>query len=313
MPNSTELPLIEKFSLSNSTLLEKIPQAVVRAVDGANPREVISKNYPYRSKLSRRDYEREKRRLQIELVKMQNWMLAAGKKLVIVFEGRDAAGKGGTIKRFMEHLNPRHARVVALTKPTEIERGQWYFQRYISQLPTEGHIAFFDRSWYNRAGVERVMGFCTPNEYTAFMRQAPEFERMLIESDTRLIKFWFSVSREEQLRRFVARAHDPLKQWKLSEMDFESLPRWDDYTVAKESMFYSTDTEHAPWVVIRSDDKKRARINALRYVLTTTNYAGKDPSNLEPIDPLIIGSAQSIYEDDEVIQREKLRRRRGSA
>ncbi len=313
MPESAEMSLIEKFRLDNPLLEENIPQRVVRAVADAKPRELVSKNYPYRTKLSRSDYEEQKHRLQIELVKMQNWMLATGEKLVILFEGRDAAGKGGTIKRFMEHLNPRHARVVALTKPTDTERGQWYFQRYVQELPTEGNIAFFDRSWYNRAGVERVMGFCTPGEYTEFMRQVPEFEHMLIESGTRLVKFWFSVSREEQLKRFVARARDPLKQWKLSEMDFASLPRWKDYTIAKESMFYSTDTDIAPWMVIRSDDKKRARINAMRYVLTTTDYDGKDPSNLDPIDPLIIGRAENIYEDDEVIQREKIRRRKAKS
>ncbi|MGE0072511.1 MAG: polyphosphate kinase 2, partial [Thiomonas sp.] len=222
--------------------------------------------YPYKYKMLRRDYEREKFVLQTELLKLQAWVKETRQRLIILFEGRDAAGKGGTIKRFMEHLNPRGARVVALEKPSEIERGQWYFQRYVQHLPTAGEIVLFDRSWYNRAGVERVMGFCTPAEYNEFLRQAPEFERNLVRSGIHLIKFWFSVSREEQRRRFKERQVHPLKQWKLSPIDMASLDKWDEYTRAKEAMFFHTDTADSPWTVVKSDDKKRARLNAMRYV-----------------------------------------------
>ena len=208
-----------------------------------------------------------------------------------------------TILRFNENLNPRGARVAALAKTSEQERGQWYFQRYINRLPTRGEIVFFDRSWYNRAGVEHVMGFCTPPEYLEFMRQAPEFERMMVRSGIRLFKFWFSVSRAEQLRRFKGRAKDPLKQWKLSPMDVESLSRWDEYTAAKESMLFYTDTADAPWTIIRSDDKKRARLNAMRHVLNSIPYAGKDESVVQPPVPKILGSAKSIYENSEADSR----------
>jgi polyphosphate kinase len=218
---------------------------------------------------------------------------------VLIFEGRDAAGKGGTIKRFTEHLNPRGARVVALEKPTERERSQWYFQRYVDYLPSGGEIVLFDRSWYNRAGVERVMGFCTPEEYLEFMREAPELERMLVRSDTRLIKFWFSVSRSEQRTRFARRQTDPVKQWKLSPMDVASLDKWDDYTEAKESMFFYTDTADAPWTVIKSNDKKRARIAALRFVLHTLDYADKDEKVVGAPDPLIVGPAAQVFESGE--------------
>ncbi len=214
-----------------------------------------SGGYPYKSLMSRKNYEKQKYRLQVELLKLQSWVKKTGQKIVILFEGRDAAGKGGTIKRFMEHLNPRGARVVALEKPSEVERGQWYFQRYVEHLPTSGEIVLFDRSWYNRAGVERVMGFCSNDEYTEFMRQAPEFERNLVRSGTILVKFWFSVSREEQRRRFKERESHPLKQWKLSPIDKASLDKWDDYTRAKEAMFFHTDTTDSPWTVIKSDCK----------------------------------------------------------
>lgn len=211
--------------------------------------------YPYKNLLSRRNYEIQKYQLQVELLKLQAWVKETGQRVVILFEGRDAAGKGGTIKRLMEHLNPRGARVVALEKPSEVERGQWYFQRYISQLPTAGEIVMFDRSWYNRAGVERVMGFCNNEEYLEFMRQAPDFERNLVRSGIHLIKFWFSVSRSEQRRRFKEREAHPLKQWKLSPIDLASLDKWDDYTKAKEAMFFHTDTADSPWTVIKSDCK----------------------------------------------------------
>lgn len=247
--------------------------------------------YPYRNLMSRRAYERQKYRLQVELLKLQAWVRETGQRVIILFEGRDAAGKGGAIKRFMEHMNPRGARVVALEKPTEFERGQWYFQRYVQHLPSAGEIVLFDRSWYNRAGVERVMSFCTPDEYAEFMQQVPEFERQLIRSGTHLIKFWFSVSRAEQRRRFKERKVHPLKQWKLSPVDLASLNKWDDYTLAKEAMFSQTDTADAPWTVIRSDCKKRARLNAMRYVLHKLPYASRDTEAIGPVDPLLVSRA----------------------
>ena len=245
--------------------------------------------YPYRNLMGRRPYEQQKYRLQVELLKLQAWARETGQKVVILFEGRDAAGKGGTIKRFMEHMNPRGARVVALDKPTDAERGEWYFQRYVQHLPTAGEIVLFDRSWYNRAGVERVMGFCSDDEYREFMRQAPEFERQLIRSGIHLVKFWFSVSRHEQQRRFAERQSHPLKQWKLSPIDMASLDKWDDYTVAKEEMFLRTDSDESPWIVVKSDCKKRARLNAMRYVLHLMPYSNKDHGRIEGLDPLIVG------------------------
>jgi len=255
--------------------------------------------YPYRNLMSRRSYERRKYELQVELLKLQAWVKETGQRVVILFEGRDAAGKGGTIKRFMEHLNPRGARVVALEKPSEIERGQWYFQRYVEHLPTRGEIVLFDRSWYNRAGVERVMGFCTDDEYLEFIRQTPEFERNLVRSGLHLVKFWFSVSRKEQRRRFRERKSHPLKQWKLSPVDLASLDRWDEYTKAKEAMFFYTDTADAPWTVIKSDCKKRARLNAMRYVLHRLPYSNKDIDRVGPLDALLVGRANVVYERGE--------------
>ena len=255
--------------------------------------------YPYKNLMTRKNYEKQKYRLQVELLKLQAWVKKTGQKVVILFEGRDAAGKGGTIKRFMEHLNPRGASVVALEKPSEVERGQWYFQRYIQHLPTAGEITLFDRSWYNRAGVERVMGFCTTDEYAEFMRQAPEFERNLVRSNVHLIKFWFSVSRKEQRRRFTERKAHPLKQWKLSPVDLASLDKWDDYTKSKEAMFFYTDTADAPWTVIKSDCKKRARLNAMRYVLHKLPYDNKDLEAIGPMDPLLVGRAHVVYERGE--------------
>ncbi len=271
---------------------------------GANPDQELAPGwrdggYPYKNLMTRRNYERQKYRLQVELLKLQAWVKETGQKVVILFEGRDAAGKGGTIKRFMEHLNPRGARVVALEKPSETERGQWYFQRYIQHLPTAGEIVLFDRSWYNRAGVERVMGFCSDAEYQEFMRQAPEFERMMARNGIHLIKFWFSVSRQEQRRRFKERRVHPLKQWKLSPIDLASLDKWDDYTKAKEAMFFYTDTADAPWTVIKSDCKKRARLNAMRYILHRLPYTNKDPERIGPLDPLIVGRANVVYEQGE--------------
>ena len=256
-------------------------------------------NYPYTKKMGRNEYETEKQKLQIELLKMQGWVKETGQRIMLLCEGRDAAGKGGTIKRFMEHLNPRGARVVALEKPSEEEQGQWYFQRYIKHLPTAGEIVLFDRSWYNRAGVERVMSFCQPGEYLEFMRQAPELERMLVRSGIQLFKLWFSVSRNEQFRRFQSRQHDPLKQWKLSPIDMASLDKWQKYTEAKEAMFFYSDTADAPWTVVKSDCKKRARLNALRYVLDSLDYPNKNTDVTMAPDPLIVGSAKNIYERGE--------------
>lgn len=255
--------------------------------------------YPYKNRMSRKNYEAQKYQLQVELLKMQRWVRQTGQRIVILFEGRDAAGKGGTIKRFMEHLNPRGAKVVALEKPTEQEQGQWYFQRYVAHLPTKGEIVLFDRSWYNRAGVERVMGFCTDEQYQRFMEQVPEFEKHLISSGIYLIKLWFSVSQAEQRRRFAEREAHPLKQWKLSPIDKASLDKWDDYTLAKEAMFYNTDSAESPWIVIKSDDKKRARLNAMRYVLNKIPYDNKDTSVVGSVDPLIVGRAGALYEKDE--------------
>jgi len=259
----------------------------------------LPEGYPYPGRMRRREYERNKQELQIELLKMQSWVKDTGQRVIVLFEGRDAAGKGGTIKRFMEHLNPRGARVVALEKPTEEERGQWYFQRYVEHFPTAGEIVFFDRSWYNRAGVERVMGFCKPLEYLEFLRQAPSLERMLVNSGIRLFKYWFSVSRDEQLRRFVARRDDPLKHWKLSPIDIKSLDRWEDYTEAKKAMFFHTDTADAPWTVIKSDDKKRARINCMRHFLHVLPYPDKNPKVASEPDGALVGSASRVIEMDE--------------
>ena len=252
--------------------------------------------YPYKNRLSRKTYEKQKYHLQVELLKLQKWVRENNQKVVIIFEGRDAAGKGGSIKRFMENLNPRSARVVALDKPTEREMGQWYFQRYIQHLPAAGEMVLFDRSWYNRAGVERVMGFCTEEQYQIFMKQTPEFERHLIDSGIHLIKFWFSVSRDEQRRRFKQREAHPLKQWKLSPIDMASLDKWDEYTLAKEAMFYNTDTAESPWIVIKSDCKKRARLNAMRYVLNKLPYEGRNQKQVGNVDPLIVGRAGALYE-----------------
>ncbi len=255
--------------------------------------------YPYANRLSRKSYEKQKYYLQVELLKLQRWVKDTGQRVVIIFEGRDAAGKGGAIKRFMEHINPRGARVVALDKPSEAEQGQWYFQRYVAELPTKGEMVLFDRSWYNRAGVERVMGFCTDDEYREFMLQVPEFERHLVQSGIHLVKLWFSVSQQEQRRRFTEREAHPLKQWKLSPVDLASLDKWDDYTKAKEAMFAYTDTSYAPWSVIKSDCKKRARLNAMRYVLQCLPYSNRDTEVATAPDPLLVGRANVIFEQGE--------------
>ena len=259
--------------------------------------ETWQEGYPYAERMDREEYELEKYRLQIELLKFQYWVEDTGQKHIIVFEGRDAAGKGGTIKRFTEHLNPRTSRVVALNKPSDREQGQWYFQRYIQHFPTAGEIVLFDRSWYNRAGVERVMGFCTDEEYEKFMKQVPLFEQMLVDSGIHLTKFWFSVTQKEQRTRFAIRQLAPVRQWKLSPMDLESLDRWEEYGEAKEEMFKRTDTDYAPWITIKSNDKKRARLNAMRYFLNQFDYPNKDPKIVYDPDPLLVIRGRDAVDD----------------
>jgi polyphosphate kinase 2 len=236
--------------------------------------------YPYKTKIRKSSYEKHKEELQVELLKVQSWVKETGQRIVVIFEGRDAAGK------------------VALEKPTDHERGQWYFQRYVKHLPTEGEMVFFDRSWYNRAGVERVMGFCDSLEYLEFMRQVPDLERMLVRSGIRFFKFWFSVTHEEQDRRFNARSGDPLKQWKLSPIDQESQGKWNEYTEAKEAMFFYTDTADSPWTIIKSDDKKRARLNCMQHFLSELDYPGKNRHVVRGPDPLIVGSSSQVIEKD---------------
>lgn len=289
--------------LRNRMLLEQEgDDAKIRYIPGEplDPDPVAwRQNYPYEKKLKVTEYEATKRLLQIELLKLQKHVKESGMKVLVVFEGRDAAGKGGAIKRFMEHLNPRGARVVALEKPTERELGQWYFQRYIVHLPSAGEIVLMDRSWYNRAGVERVMGFCSPADYLEFLRQCPAFEKMLIGSGIHLVKLWFSVGRAEQLRRFERRKIDPVRQWKLSPTDLASLDKWDAYTQAKEAMFFYTDTAEAPWTVIKSNDKKRARLEAMRVLLSGIDYPDKDLEVVGAPDPLIVGRPELVYDDGE--------------
>ncbi|NCF72771.1 MAG: polyphosphate kinase 2 [Gammaproteobacteria bacterium] len=257
-----------------------------------------SGKYPYKTRIKKAAYEAHKEELQVELLKVQNWVKLSGQRIVVICEGRDAAGKGGTIKRFMEHLNPRASRVVALEKPTDHERGQWYFQRYLKHLPTEGEMVFFDRSWYNRAGVERVMGFCDSLEYLEFMRQVPELERMLVRSGIRIFKYWFSVTEAEQERRFAARSQDPLKQWKLSPIDQQSRGKWKEYTEAKEAMFFYTDTADVPWTIVKSDDKKRARLNCMQHFLAALDYPDKNKHVIHGPDPLLVGPSSQVIEKD---------------
>lgn len=280
---------------SNEPLVNAQPIEAGATIDQATIRRYFAENaFPYADRLDIKSYYRQKLALQTELVKLQNWVKDTGQKVVILFEGRDAAGKGSTIKRFLEHLNPRGARTVALLKPTEEERGQWYFQRYVDHLPTAGEIVLFDRSWYNRAGVERVMGFCTAEEYDQFVEEAPRFEAMLVRSGIRILKFYLSVSREEQQRRFREREDNPLKRWKLSPIDREAQNRWDAYTEAKEATFRETDLPEAPWVIVKSEDKMRARLQAMRYVVDQFDYDGKDPNHLPPSDPLILAPVSRL-------------------
>ncbi len=301
-PNAA--PGAESQVVSQLVVTEELPHrdlVALRHDRAAIGRLFETGEYPYKTRVRNEEYERHKAELQIELLKAQEWIKATGQKIVMLFEGRDAAGKGGTIRRFMEHLNPRAARVVALEKPSDKERTQWYFQRYIHHLPAAGEIVMFDRSWYNRAGVERVMGFCTPNDYLEFMRQTPELERMLVRSGIMLFKYWFSVTREEQLRRFQSRENEPLKKWKLSPIDKASLNKWDDYTEAKEAMFFHTDTADAPWTIVKSDDKKRARLNCMKHLLCQLDYPEKDKKIVGHPDPLIVGSSAHVIGNSEHI------------
>ncbi|MFI1921318.1 MULTISPECIES: polyphosphate kinase 2 [unclassified Streptomyces] len=290
---------VEARLLDGLTVDDRRPEQPV-LLDGARqPITTWRENYPYDRKVSRREYERTKRVLQIEMLKLQRWVNDTGARLVVICEGRDAAGKGGTIQRFTERLNPRGAKIVALGKPTEQEKGQWYFQRYVDHLPGPGEIVFFDRSWYNRAGVERVMGFCTQQAYDLFLKQCPLFEEMLVEDGVILVKFWFSVSRTEQRTRFAIRQVDPVRQWKLSPTDVASLDRWDEYTTAKVEMFRVTDTAHAPWTVVKSNDKRRGRLEAMRSLLHRIDYAAKDPEAVGSPDPLVVGAAATLLEPGE--------------
>ena len=268
--------MAKPFDGAISTFFDsEAPKEVQSAIKDAGKKDILSDSYPYSDEMDKDDYEDAIEALQLELVKMQADVKETGKRVVIVFEGRDAAGKGGTIKRFRENLNPRVARVVALSKPSDRERGEWYFQRYVDHLPTEGEIVLFDRSWYNRGVVEHVFEFCTPEQRKHFFTQVPSFEQMLVDEGIILRKMWLNVGRAEQLRRFLKRENDPLKQWKLSWIDVEGLKRWDAYTSAIEETFQKTHTDHAPWTIVRSDDKKRARIAAIQSVLHPLHYAGK--------------------------------------
>jgi len=291
--SDSESPAVEEKPRPASALLSEIRHSPDQIKDLFR-----SGKYPYKTRIKKAAYETHKEELQVELLKVQNWVKMTGQRIVVICEGRDAAGKGGTIKRFMEHLNPRASRVVALEKPTDHERGQWYFQRYLKHLPTNGEMVFFDRSWYNRAGVERVMGFCDSLEYLEFMRQVPELERMLARSGIRMFKYWFSVTKDEQERRFAARSQDPLKQWKLSPIDQQSRDKWQEYTDAKEAMFFYTDTADVPWNIVKSDDKKRARLNCMQHFLAALDYPDKNTHVVHGPDPLIVGPSSQVIEKD---------------
>ena len=266
------------------------PEKIREEIKSAAKKDILNPRYPHKKRMGRKDYEAQYDSLQIELVKLQSWVKATGQRVAIVFEGRDAAGKGGTIKRFRENLNPRGARVVALSKPSDTEQSQWYFQRYIQHLPSAGEIVFFDRSWYNRAVVEKVFGFCTDDERERFFRQVSKFEEMLVRDGITLIKIWLTVGRAEQLRRFMDRESDRLKHWKLSGIDVKGLPKWTEYSTAISEMFTHSHTSEAPWNVIRSDDKRRARLAAIRLVLSKFDYTEKDTTVLTKLDGKICGS-----------------------
>ncbi len=268
------------------------PENIRNAIRRAEKGEIIDASYPHSERMPRKAYEQDITKLQIELVKMQAWAKENGARIAMVFEGRDAAGKGGTIKRFRENLNPRGARVVALPKPSEAEATQWYFQRYIDHLPSGGEIVSYDRSWYNRGVVEKVFGFCTDDQRTHFFTQAPDFENMLVDEGITLVKFWLNVGRAEQLRRFLKRESDPLKQWKLSWIDVEGLKKWDAYSAAIRETLDRTHTDVAPWTVIRSDDKRRARLAAIRHLLHSVDYARKDVAAIGAIDASVCGGPE---------------------
>lgn len=274
------------------------PKSIRKAIEDGKKKDILSPSYPYDRWMDKDTYEAEIEALQLELVKMLADVRATGKRVVVVFEGRDAAGKGGTIKRMRENLNPRAARVVALSKPSDREAGEWYFQRYVDHLPTKGEIVLFDRSWYNRGVVEKVFGFCDDKDREKFFHQLPEFEDMLVSEGIQLFKIWLNVGRAEQLRRFLARESDPLKQWKLSSIDVEGLKRWDAYTKAISETMERSHTKHAPWTVVRSDDKYRARLNAIRAVLSGMDYKGKDKKALGDIDPKVTGGPEMLTTGD---------------
>lgn len=268
------------------------PEALRKEIRRADKDDILGGTFPYSEEMSKKTYETELAKLQIELVKLQHWAKESGARIAIVFEGRDAAGKGGTIKRFREYLNPRGARVVALSKPSDVEATQWYFQRYIDHLPAGGEIVFYDRSWYNRAVVEKVFGFCTDAQREHFFSQVPDFERMIVDEGIHLFKIWLNVGRAEQLRRFLEREKDPLKQWKLSWIDIEGLRKWDSYTAAIAETLTRSHSDHAPWTVVRSDDKRRARLGAIRHVLSNLDYARKDTRAVGTSDPGIVGGPE---------------------
>ena len=268
---------------------EGAPAAVRKAIEKAGKDDILTKSYPYREEMKGKDYDRQMEVLQIELAKMQAGIKASGQRLVVVFEGRDAAGKGGTIKAVTENMNPRQATVVALSKPTERETQQWYFQRYVDWLPAKGEVALFDRSWYNRAMIEHVFGFCKPEERAKFFRQLPEFEQMIVDEGIILLKIWLEVGRAEQLKRFLDREGDLLKQWKLSQIDVDGLAKWDDYCAAIDETMQKTHFKQAPWTVILSDDKKRARIAAIQTILSAVDYPGKDGKAIGKVDDKICG------------------------
>ena len=288
MANDDDMPMIDLTQTEGYYVDDSDEDDPVLLQADGTPIETWRENYPYDERMTRAEYEKTKRALQIELLKWQNWTKDTGQRHIIIFEGRDAAGKGGTIKRFNEHLNPRGARTVALEKPSPRESTSWYFQRYIEHFPAGGEIVFFDRSWYNRSGVERVMGFCTESQHAEFLREVPMLENMILGSGISLTKFWFSVTKKEQRTRFAIRQVDPVRQWKLSPMDLASLDKWDDYTRAKEEQFRYTDTDESPWITIKSNDKKRARLNAMRYILSKFEYTNKDHSVVGEPDPLIV-------------------------
>jgi polyphosphate kinase 2 len=259
-------------------------------------RALGSGGFPYDEEIKKKVYKGDLARLQLELLKLQAHIEAHGERLVVLFEGRDASGKGSCISRFVERLNPRHARSVALSKPTETERGQWYFQRYVAHLPTAGDIVLFDRSWYNRAGVERVMGFCTPEQVSVFLRDAPDFEALLVRDGIRLFKLYLTIGREMQLKRFHELRHDPFKMWKITDIDRAAIAKWDDYTQAQRDIFRFTNTPAAPWTVIRANDQRRARLEAIRTVLSEMSYDGKDTKSIGKPDPLIVGSGPEFFD-----------------